>query len=203
MTVADFAEQIDRIAEKNEWFTPSDGGPFYAIIKSYCVGSIQLKEAVAAIVEPINRSYTSADDGKAIHYAEFNAANQRTFYSLAKAEELWGRPLPEDELPPVVDKRSNSTEMQLWNLWYSVLYTAKITPWEQGQERLLVLVMALKDTQDPAPPVQMTQALRHNWIWRTGKLWSVLSLMGPSVRETMCEALTLHAETVEEIEIPA
>ncbi|EZG56859.1 hypothetical protein GNI_100340 [Gregarina niphandrodes] len=84
----------------------------------------------------------------------------------------------------------SSTEGLLWELWYSVLHTAKRTPWDDqtAAGRLVGLVRALKARPDPALPAHLSEdalrALREDWIFASGKLWSQLSLLGASARES-------------------
>lgn len=183
-------EQIDAMAEKRGWFRGAPDGAMYPTVVAYMEGSLDLESTVKRLVEPINQEYSTADHGQAIREAEKTAASQREFYSAEEAEELWGAPLPQDEIPPEDNTCNVTTEGLLWDLWYSILHCAKRTPWRDtaAQNRLLDLVCALKACPDPAPPAPMTEALRQNWIWSSGRLWSELTLLGPSARECWNDA---------------
>lgn len=179
-------EQIDAMAEKRGWFRGDPDEAMYPTIIAYMESSINLDSTVKRLVEPINREYSTANHGQAIRRAEETAAYQRKFHNAKEAEELWGVPLPENELPPEDKTHNVSTEGLLWDLWYSILHCAKRTPWRDtaAQNRLLDLVRALKACPDPAPPAQMTKALQNDWIWSSGCLWSELVMLGPAARES-------------------
>ncbi|KAG4219660.1 hypothetical protein PC116_g31861, partial [Phytophthora cactorum] len=127
--------------------------------------------------------------------------NQLKSHSPEKALELWGTEegwllpnlpkFPDDESNDESDDGSddesdyNTTEGQLWELWYGILHAAKRIPWTDTaqQERLISLVQAINARPDPPPPSPMTKSLQGNWIWQDGKVWSTLSMLGPSARE--------------------
>ncbi|KAF2501292.1 hypothetical protein BU16DRAFT_195558 [Lophium mytilinum] len=79
-----------------------------------------------------------------------------------------------------------SAEGLLWNLWYSVLHTAKRNSWREpaAHDRLLALVKALKARPDPPRPDPMPEKLQGDWIWEPGVLWSELLMIGPATRES-------------------
>ncbi|ODM22334.1 hypothetical protein SI65_03180 [Aspergillus cristatus] len=96
-----------------------------------------------------------------------------------------------------------STESLLWDLWYTILWTAKKTPRtdppsqksqsailnpstpSKGHTKLLTLLETLKSQPDPPYPSNIDQSTTRNWIFDDGKLWSVLSLFGPATREIL------------------
>ncbi|KAI0135728.1 hypothetical protein F4814DRAFT_34588 [Daldinia grandis] len=173
--------KIDAIAEVRNWFSGST-----EIIDAFLVGDIDTGTAVAKLAAPIEKAFSSADYGRAYYHAEMTARSQRPIESPEEALELWG---PEEDWPspslPANESDGESTEGQLWSLWYSILHAAKRIPWTATieQERLLGLVEALKLRPDPAQPSPMTTPLRRNWIWEDGRLWSTLRLLGASTRE--------------------
>jgi Protein of unknown function (DUF3632) len=178
-------EKIDAISIERNWFRGTEGDPIYEGVKSYMAGLLDLKSTVKAITGPIDLAYSSADNGQAILRAEDVADSQRTYCSSEEAIERWGEPLRESDLPVRIEDDQATTEGLLWELWHSVLHTAKKTPWRDtaAQGKLLNLVRALKEHPDPAPPKQMTKALENDWIWSSGTVWRGLEMLGPSARE--------------------
>lgn len=79
-----------------------------------------------------------------------------------------------------------TVEAQLWGLYFTILYAARKTSWrdEGAQQKLVNLVVALKARPDPEPPANMTIALKENWIYESGHLWSKAIMFGPSARES-------------------
>lgn len=96
-----------------------------------------------------------------------------------------------------------STESLLWDLWYTILWTAKktsrvdpadqkppatvldpLTP-SKGHEKLLSLLEALKTQPDPPFPANIDRERTSDWVFQGGQLWSVLSLFGPATREIL------------------
>lgn len=182
----DEPDQIDAIAEKRGWFRPDPDEATYPIVKDYMNGSLDVNTTVEKLAAPIEEQFSTADKGRAIREGEKTAAHQRQYHSPEKAKKMWGVPLPEDELPPERDEDDATTEGLLWELWYSILHTAKRTPWRDtaGQTKLLDLVRTLKARPDPPLPTQMTIPLQQNWMWSSGKLWSELLMIGPATRES-------------------
>ncbi|KAF2466513.1 uncharacterized protein BDR25DRAFT_268469, partial [Lindgomyces ingoldianus] len=79
-------------------------------------------------------------------------------------------------------------KMYLWDLYYSILHSAKRIPWTDGpaQEKLLDLMKALKSRSDPEAPfkrLQLTPDVHPNWVLTSDGLWSTLLMLGPSARE--------------------
>ncbi|KAI1798896.1 hypothetical protein F4811DRAFT_546779 [Daldinia bambusicola] len=159
--------KIDAIAAIRGWFH----GPT-EIVYAFLAGGMDAAEAAAKLVTPIDEMYTSADRGRAYYYSSGDIGFPP---NIPKP--------PEGESDDESD--FNSTECQLWELWYGILHAAKRIPWADTaqHERLISLVRAIKARPDPPPPSPMTKSLEASWIWNGGKLWSNLSLMGPSTRE--------------------
>ncbi|KAI1473912.1 hypothetical protein F4774DRAFT_361718 [Daldinia eschscholtzii] len=188
--------KIDAIAKVRGWFL----GPT-EIVYDFLAGEMDAEEAAAKLVAPIDETYTSADRGRAYYYGIGGIKNQLKSHSPEKALELWGTEegwlfpnlpkFPDDESNDESDDGSddesdyNTTEGQLWELWYGILHAAKRIPWTDTaqQERLISLVQAINARPDPPPPSPMTKPLQGNWIWQDGKVWSTLSMLGPSARE--------------------
>ncbi|KAI0908523.1 hypothetical protein F4823DRAFT_598417 [Ustulina deusta] len=176
--------KIDAMAESSPWFSAN-----IAILNDYVTGHVDAFTTAAKLAGPIEEAYSTADHGVALYNEEMVARNQRTHWSPEEALEKWG---PEQDVPKPSPEIASlpSTEGQLWELWYAVLHAAKRIPWtdETQQNKLLDLVKAFKARPDPPPPSPMTTPLRRNWIWESGTLWSNLSLLGPSVRESWNDA---------------
>lgn len=174
------AEKIDRMAKHRRWFSADTSR-----INAYLASEISATDLAAEIAAPIDRAYSTADHGSMYYESERVARTQRKYHSLEKALEVWG---PEEtfEKPDEETKNTLGTEVQLWDLWYSILHAAKRIPWqdEGKQEKLLDLVKALKARPDPPVPEPMTIPLGKNWIWTQGEVWSVTLMLGPSARES-------------------
>ncbi|KAI1114908.1 hypothetical protein F5Y14DRAFT_412409, partial [Nemania sp. NC0429] len=172
--------RIDAMAESSPWFPAT-----IAILNDYVAGDVDAPTTAARLAKPIEEAYSTADHGVALYNEEMVARNQRTHLSPEEALEKWG---PEQDIPKPSSETAclPSTEGQLWELWYAVVHAAKRIPWtdEARQNKLLDLVKAFKARPDPPPPSPMTTPLRRNWIWESGMLWSNLSLLGPSIRES-------------------
>jgi hypothetical protein len=181
----DFADQITAIAPLRKWFHPEVSQALH-IVKSYMSGDLDIDTTAARLSEPINLCYTTADFGRMFHEAERIAAHQRENFP-DHAREDWGDPVPESEMPVVDDLApDDSAEGLLWQLWFTILHVGKCTPHADvaAQSKLLDLVAALKKLPDPPPPQNMTKALKNDWIWSSGKVWSITLMLGPSARET-------------------
>ncbi|TGJ85332.1 hypothetical protein E0Z10_g3466 [Xylaria hypoxylon] len=176
--------KIDAMAKLRHWFSGNT-----SILDAYITGDVDASTTAAKLAEPIEEAYSTADHGAALYNEEMTARNQRTHWSPEEALENWG---PEQDFPkPSLQIASlPSTEGQLWDLWYAVLHAAKRIPWTDSaqQNKLLDLVKAFKARPDPPPPSPMTTPLKRNWIWESGTLWSNLSMLGPSARESWNDA---------------
>ena len=188
-----FADQVSAIAATRNWFAPAPDDGAYIAIKAYMNDEISLPAAVSTLTTPIDAVYSTANHGRAIRAAEATAAHQRTFWTPEQAREQWGEPLAEEDLPPLdhtAAENKPTAEGLLWTLWYSFLHVAKQTPYtstagdSHSHAKLLTLVSALKAHPDPAPPALVTKALRNDWVWSSGALWSALLLFGPAARES-------------------
>ncbi|KAG5792810.1 hypothetical protein H9Q69_008168 [Fusarium xylarioides] len=141
----DFGAKIDRLAEIRNWFCADTN-----TANRYMSGEISLLEAVDILATPIDEAYSTANAGTEYFRQERVARIQRKYHSPDKALELWGPEQdwsePENELD-----HSKNVEMLLWNLWYSILHTAKKIPFtdDSRQEKLVDLVRALKARPDP------------------------------------------------------
>ncbi|EIW76718.1 hypothetical protein CONPUDRAFT_139443 [Coniophora puteana RWD-64-598 SS2] len=189
--------KIDALARVRNWFAGDT-----STIDRYLAGDLPLAEAVEMLAAPIDRAYSTADHGRKLWESERTARNQRQYWSPEKALEMWGA---QEDFPEPAEETEGmlSTEGGLWELWYAVLHAAKRIPWysprdgegqwegegegegegQRPQKRLLELVQALKARPNPSPPERMTTALRRDWIWDSGTLWSDLVMLGPSARE--------------------
>lgn len=175
----DFPAKIDHLATVRRWFTADT-----TIIDKYMAGQLSTTETVEMLAKPVDEAYSSADFGRQWHKQEMIARGQRKYHSPEKALKMWGPeeywPEPETEFDA-----SQSTEMLLWDLWYSILHAAKRIPYTDNprHERLVELVRAFKARPNPPPPVPMTIPLKREWIWESGKLWTDLTVLGISVAE--------------------
>ncbi|KAF2160862.1 hypothetical protein M409DRAFT_59648 [Zasmidium cellare ATCC 36951] len=176
-------EQIDQIADIRGSFDAHGIGN--SIINAYMNGDITVDEAVTKLAEPIEHCFTTANHGRAFYEEEMVARNQRQCHEPAKAAELWG--VEQDFPEPTEEVRQKDTvEGLLWGLWFAVCHVSRKTPWddEENQSKLVHLVRTIKARPDPPMPENATIALKRNWIWSSGKLWSDLSMLGPAARET-------------------
>lgn len=177
------AEQLDQIAKIRGSYDPYDDAN--AVINRYMDSGLTVDEAAIKLAEPVEHCYTTADEGRAFHESESVAKHQRKHLPPEEAEEVWGI---EQEFPePTEDDRwKPSTESLLWRLWFAVCHVSRKSPWddEEKQSKLVHLVRTLKARPDPPLPDNMTVPLSRDWIWGSGKLWSSLSMLGPSARET-------------------
>ncbi|KAJ4305536.1 hypothetical protein N0V90_001067 [Kalmusia sp. IMI 367209] len=151
-----FAEQVDAFAELRCYFRPQEDSPLYPIIQAYLASEISAETAVCNIAEPIEEQYTTADHGRKLK----DATKRDTVY------EGW------------------TTEGYLWELYYGFLHAARRIAWDDPQqEKLLCLIKALKKRPDPKPP-SATMEIEPDWVLSEEFLWSKLSMLGPSTRES-------------------
>lgn len=173
--------KIDALAKVRNWFHD-----FNPSLDAYLAGNLSVVEAAEALARPIDETYTTGDHGRLRYSAEETARHQRTFYKdPEEAVKEWGQ--PEDIPEPDTENDDNaSTECQLWDLWYAILHAAKRIPWtdETEQEKLVNLVRTLKARPDPPPPDNMTAAMKHDWVWSGGTVWSTLLLIGAAISES-------------------
>ncbi|ROW03818.1 hypothetical protein VMCG_05360 [Cytospora schulzeri] len=181
----DESAQIDAVAEAQGYFRGS--GETVDIVNSYISGTIDVQETVRRLAEPIEYSYVTADGGRLFVSEERSARFQRPYHEPDKAVELCGPEEDLDELQKrVTDPEAPSTELQLWNLYYTILYAARKTPWrdEDAQQKLVDLVAALKARPDPDYPANITVPVMNHWIYDHRRLWSDGTMLGPSARES-------------------
>ena len=172
--------KIDAVAAVRGWFSSDT-----SVVDAYMADTLSASQAAAKLATPIDEAYSTANHGAALWEAERSARTQRKYHAPEKALEMWG---PEEDFPAPDDatKALPNAEMSLWELWYAVLHVSRRIPWDDDarQEKLADLVRTLKARPDPPLPERVTTALRRNWIWKTGTLWSELIMLGPSVAES-------------------
>ncbi|KAI1015506.1 hypothetical protein LB504_011060 [Fusarium proliferatum] len=170
----DFGAKIDRLAEIRNWFCADT-----TVVDQYMSGEISTIDAVDILAKPIDEAYSTANAG-----TEYFRQERRKYHSPEKALELWG---PEEDWPEPANEQdqSENAEMLLWNLWYSILHTAKKIPFteEARQKKLVDIVRALKARPNPPEPVPMTISLKRDWVWELGTIWSDLIILGASIAE--------------------
>lgn len=175
----DFGAKIDRLAEIRNWLCADT-----TTVDRYMSDELSTTDAVDILAKPIDEAYSTANAGTEYFRQERVARIQRKHHSPEKALELWG---PEQDWPEPGNERDHSgiAEMLLWNLWYSILHTAKKIPFteEARQKKLVDLVRALKARPNPPEPVPMTIPLKRDWVWQLGTVWSDLIIMGASIIE--------------------
>lgn len=178
--------QVDEIAKIRRYFMGDGRG--VGMVDACMDGTIDVQETVRQIAEPIERAYSTADGGRLFVYEEEVARNQRTFHSPEKAIEMWG---PEENIEKLQARVTDpadapSVEGELWDLYYTILHASKKVPWSDvvAQQKLVDLLAAIKARPDPQRPANMTTALKRNWIYEWGELWSDLIILGPAGRET-------------------
>ncbi|SMY21120.1 unnamed protein product [Zymoseptoria tritici ST99CH_1A5] len=179
------ADQLDAIAKIRGWYDPCNEEN--AVLSKYMAGCLSLEAAINMLAEPIDHLYTTANDGRLFYTAEMVARSQRHMYDTVKAEELWGL---EQDFPISDEIGTPSVEGKLWCLWFAVCHTARKTPWadEGKQMKLVDFARQIKQRPDPPPPQNMTIPLKRDWQYSSGTLWSTLSMLGPSARETWNDA---------------
>lgn len=186
-TVSDETEQVDAICEARGWSRIDKNGR--GTLNAYLAGTMSVSDTVSRMAVPIDSAYTSADHGRAFWDAEHTARGVRQAYGPEEAEiaeQDWGRPVAMCE-PGPLPAGQFTTEGELWGLYFSIIHASRKTTWRgQGTQmlKLVELVKALKSHSDPPQPENMTPALRNDWIWKSGKLWSNLVMLGPSARES-------------------
>lgn len=82
-------------------------------------------------------------------------------------------------------QNGESAEGKLWTLYYSILHTSRMIPWDDApqQEKLLSVLTEIKRRPDPPAPSNITPALRKDWVWSSEGLWGNLFMLGPCARE--------------------
>ncbi|KAI0025923.1 hypothetical protein F4780DRAFT_774767 [Xylariomycetidae sp. FL0641] len=182
--------KIDRIAEQRGWWRGSAATT--ATLRRYLAGDAGLGATAEALAAPIDEAYRTANHGRALARAAAAAKSQRAHQPPGQGAELWGAPEEDAAVPPPApDADAHPTaEGGLWDLWYGVLHAAKLPPSSSHDhhDRLLTLVRALQARPDPPLPRPATKALRNDWVWRSGRLWSELALLGAAVREAANDA---------------
>ncbi|KAF5684514.1 hypothetical protein FCIRC_3857 [Fusarium circinatum] len=152
----DFAAKVDRLAEIRNWFCADT-----TVVDHYMSNELSTNEAVDILAKPIDEAYSTANAGTEYFRQERVARIQRKYHGTQKALELWG---PEQDWsePENEQDHSENAEMLLWNLWYSILHTAKKIHFtdEAQQEKLVDLVRAFKARPNPPDPVPMTIPLK-------------------------------------------
>lgn len=176
-------DQIDAISAARNWYQID--APTQNILESYLSGTTTTNQAVHNLAIPIEETYTTADHGRAFWHAEVTARGARQAFESDEAERFWGLPVQMCEPDPSAGGWE-STEGQLWRLYLGILHAARKVPVsdEQGRMKLVRLVQALKARPEPARPEGMTTALRNDWVWSSGRIWSNLLMLGPSWAES-------------------
>ncbi|KAF8196885.1 hypothetical protein K438DRAFT_1825727 [Mycena galopus ATCC 62051] len=161
---------------------------FDAFILQYLAGDLSLDDTVTQITAPVNSAYTSGDSGNAIRKTETIPPWRRPSWSEDQVRAQWDEPPLESD----TCDDTRGTESQLSELWSAVMYAAKRNPWRNDDNdahgKLIALVAAIQQAPDPPMPANATKALRQNWIWSSGTLWSTLLLLGPTTREIWNDA---------------
>jgi hypothetical protein len=188
-TITDESEQLDAITEARGAYHIDK--EFRDTLDAYLAGDTSLEATAETLAALIDESYTSADNGTMLWEMEMQARACRPLCTPDEVLEFWGEPVAMCEPDPVA-KHNFSTEGGLWSLWLGLDHASKKTPWtgdDSGRMlKLVQLVQALKRRSNPPLPEAATPALRNNWVWRSGKLWSDLTLLGPSMRESWNDA---------------
>jgi len=188
-TVTDEREQLDAICEARGWSRVDK--QTRDILDAFLADTLSVEDTAERLAAPIDESYTSADAGRQFWEMEMTARACRPQCTPNEVERYWGEPVSMCEPDPAV--RSHvSTEGRLSRLWMSINHASRKTPWfgdESGQMlKLVQLVQTLKLRPNPPLPEGATRALRNNWVWGSGKLWSDLTLLGANMRESWNDA---------------
>ncbi|KAM0720884.1 hypothetical protein Q7P37_003169 [Cladosporium fusiforme] len=201
-TIPNKPDQIDAICEPRGWWQIDKNNR--TILDAYLSGNASIDQTVHRLATSIEESYTSADNGRAFWNAEYTARGARQAFDTAEeAEPFWGLPVQMCEPDPSASD-SASTEGQLWRLYFSILHAARKISSPDGGEgqmlRLVQLVQTLKTRPEPAQPAGMTPALRNDWIWSSGGIWSDLLMLGACWAESRdCHPGGLAGHTQPEI----
>ncbi|KAI0161740.1 hypothetical protein GGR52DRAFT_138112 [Hypoxylon sp. FL1284] len=149
--------KIDAFCRLRHWFCADT-----RIVDAYMAGAVDLIATVAKVAEPIEHTYTTADQGRTRYKEEMLAREQRKYHSPEKALDMG----PEQDIPePDPDTEDlPTTEGQLMELWYGILHASKRIPWtdDARQNKLLDLVKAFKARPDPPRPNPLTIPLRRH-----------------------------------------
>jgi hypothetical protein len=188
-TITDESEQLDAICEARGWWRIDK--EVRNILDAYLAGTVPLEDTAERLAAPIDESYTSADAGTQFWAMEMTARACRPMCTPDEVKEHWGDPVSMCE-PDPADRYHVSTEGGLGRLWLSVNHASRKLLWAGDDSRqmlkLVQLVQTLKMRPNPPLPEAATPALRNDWIWKSGKLWSDLTLLGPSMRESWNDA---------------
>lgn len=190
-TVPDESSQLDAICEARGWSHIDT--EIRDILDAYLADALSLADTAEKLAAPIDESYTSADAGYQFWDMELTARACRPQCTPDEVREYWGEPVAMCEPDPAFQYHI-STEGGLWRLWFSIMHAVRKTPWEGDEDgsgqlmKLVKLAQTLKCRPNPPLPEGTTPALRNNWVWKSGALWSDLTLFGPSARESWNDA---------------
>jgi len=189
-TISDQSEQLDAITEARGVWRVDKEVP--DIVSAYLTDDTSLEATAERLAAPIEESYMSADDGAMLWEMEMTARACRPLcISRDELLEFWGEPVAMCEPDPSGDQY-NSTAGRLSRLWLGLDHVSKKTPWADDESgrmlKLVRLVQTLKIRPNPPLPEATTPALRNDWVWKTGKLWSDLTLLGPSMCDSWNDA---------------
>jgi hypothetical protein len=188
-TVIDGSDQLDAICEARGWSRVNK--ETRDILDAFLAGTNPVEDTAERLAAPIDESYTSADAGRQLWEMEMTARACRPQCTPDEVKTFWGDPVAICEPDPAF-RNQVSTEGGLGRLWLSINHASRKTPFpgdESGQMLKLVrLVQTLKLRPNPPLPEGATPALLNNWVWKSGKLWSDLTLLGASMRESWNDA---------------
>jgi hypothetical protein len=187
-TVRDQDDQIDAICEARG--ITSVNAELREILDAYLDESVSISETIDLLAAPIEESYISADQGYLLWETESAARQQRPLCGPPEALEFWGEPVAMCE-PDPANRPQHSLEGQLWSLYFGIIHAARKQAWAMGDGRLsalVVLIQALQNRADPAPPDNATPGFQNHGICSTGALWSNLCMLGPCATESYNDA---------------
>jgi hypothetical protein len=188
-TITDEREQLDAICEARGWSRVDK--ETRDILDAFLAGALSVEDTAERLAAPIDDSYTSADAGRQFWEMEMTARACRPQCTPEEVLKFWGEPVSMCEPDPAV-RNHVSTEGGLGGLWLSINHASRKTPWfgvESCQMlKLVQLVQTLKLRPNPPLPEGATPALRNDWVWQSGRLWSDLTLLGANMRESWNDA---------------
>lgn len=184
-TISDTDDLLDAISKARGW--PSINLDLRNILEAYLNGTTSLTETADTLCAPIEKAYSSADQGYAFWEAESTARALRPLCSPSEIDHYWGPPVATCEPDPARAAPQNHLEGRLWGLYVAIIHVSRRLDWSSESSRLSTVVRLLQTLQQrrsPPEPDNATLALRTNRVCKPGRLWADLSMLGASVAES-------------------
>ena len=179
----DEVAKIDALAELRHWFSAEN-----TVLDAYLADRISLSQAVDSLADPIDEAYSTGDHGMGAWNAERIARSQRKLYPPEEALRRYG---PQEDIPHPGEEAAalQTTGNLIWDMWLGLAQAGRRIPWTDAaqQDKLLRFVQALRARPDPPLPEGVTAAMRSEWTWQSGKLWSELHMLSMTMAEVCNE----------------